>query len=198
MREGDGNSQPGEQPENTFMWVESARPTLLGHLLARQLAINNSIDPADGIEPVENLGSAVPFPGEIVEERKEKAIEQAKKYQVGTLFWTDGSKLDTGNVGAAITWRDKNRDEWKEMSVFLGKNKEILDADLWAIAMTLEAAKRETRGNFGAPITVFTDSREALTTIQQVSPRISSPFLRDLIYQRALDLKNGGSLVIIR
>lgn len=171
---------------------------MLGHLLARQLAIDNSIDPADGIEPVENLGSAVPFPGEIVKERKEKAIEQAKKYQVGTFFWTDGSKLDTGNVGAAITWRDKNREEWKEMSVFLGKNKEILDAELWAIAMALEAAKRETRGNFRAPLTVFTDSREALTTIQQVSPRISSPFLRDLIYQRALDLKNGGRLVIIR
>lgn len=47
-------------------------------MLARQLALDNSIYPADGIEPVENLGSAVPFRGEIVEERKEKAIEQAK------------------------------------------------------------------------------------------------------------------------
>ena len=110
------------------------------HLLARQLALDNSIYPADGIEPVENLGSAAPFPGEIVIEKKEKAIKQAKKYQVGTVVWTDGSKLDTGNVGAAVTWRDKNLDEWKERSLFLGKNKEILDAELWATAMALEAA----------------------------------------------------------
>ena len=34
MREGDGNSQPGEQPKNTFMWVESVKPALLGQLLA--------------------------------------------------------------------------------------------------------------------------------------------------------------------
>lgn len=77
---------------------------------------------------------------------------------------------------------------------FIRENKEILDAELWALG----AAKRETRGNFKAPITVFTDSREVLTTIQQIYPRISSPFLRDLIYQRTLDLKNIGRLVTIR
>ena len=111
MREGDGNSQLGGQPENTLMWIEIARPALLGHLLARQLARDNSIDPADGIEPVENLGSAPPFPGKIMIEGKEKAIRQAKEYQVGTVFWTDGSKLDTGSVGAAVTWRDKSLDK---------------------------------------------------------------------------------------
>lgn len=77
-----------------------------------------------------------------------------------------------------------------------GKNKEILDAELWAIAIALEAAKKETRGNLRAPITVFKDSREALTTTQQLSPRISSPYLRDLIYQRTLDLKNVGRSVV--
>lgn len=84
------------------------------------------------------------------------------------------------------------------MSVFLGKNKEILDAELWAVAIALEAAKTETRGNLRARITVFTDSREALTTIQQFSPCISSPYLRDLIYQRTLDLKKVGRSVTIR
>lgn len=192
MREEDGNSQPGEQPENTLMWVEDARPTLLGHRLARQLALDNSIDPADGIEPVENSGSAAPFPGEIVVGRKEKAIKQAKRYSVETVFWTDGSRLDTSNVGAAVTWRDENLDKWKKMSVFLGKNKEILDAELCEITMALEVAKKDTKGNFGAPVTVFTDSREAIATIQQISPCISSPFLRDLIYQRTLDLRNIG------
>lgn len=142
-------------PKILLCGLESARPALLGHLLARQLALDNSIDPANAIEPVENLGSAAPFPGEIVIERKEKAIEQAKEYQVGTVFWADGSKLDTGNVGAVATWRDNDIAEWKERGVFLGKSKKILDAELWAIAIAFEAAKRETRSNFGAPRTVF-------------------------------------------
>ena len=175
MREGDGSSQPGEQPENTLMWVENARPTLLGHLLARQLALDHSIDPADGVEPVENSGTTAPFPGDVIIEGKEKAIGQAKKYQVGTVLWTDGSKLNTENVGAAVTWRDKSLNKWRETSLFLRKNKEILNAELRAIAIALEVAKRETGGNFGAPITVFTDSREALTTIQQSFPCNSSP-----------------------
>ena len=116
---------------------------------------------------------------------------------MGMVLWTDGSRLDTGNVGAAVILRDKSLNKWRETSVFLGKNKEILDAELWAIAIALEAATRETGVNFGAPITVFTDSREALATIQQSFPRTGSPYLRGLIYQRALDLKNNGRSVPI-
>lgn len=78
MGEGDGNSQPGEQPDNTLMWIESAKPPLLGHRLARQLALDNSIDPAEGIELVENSGAATPFPGEIVIETKERRLNRQK------------------------------------------------------------------------------------------------------------------------
>lgn len=77
---------------------------------------------------------------------------------------------------------DKSLNKWRETSLFLGKNKKILDAELWAIFIALEAAKRETGGNFSAPITVFTDSREALATSQQSFPRTGSPYLRGLIY----------------
>ena len=84
------------------------------------------------------------------------------------------------------------------MSIFLGKNKEILDAELWAISMALEVAKGEIKRSSGDPITLFTDSRVALVTLQQISPCIGSPFLRYLIHQRTLDLKNAGHLVTIR
>lgn len=77
------------------------------------------------------------------------------------VLWIDGSKLDTGNVGAEIMWRDKslkNLNRWRKTSVFMGKRKEILDAELWAIAIALEAAKRERRCNPNVPIKVFIDS----------------------------------------
>ena len=64
--------------------------------------------------------------------------------------------------------------------------------------MALETAKKETRQNLGAPITVFTDSREALATLQQIPLRSSSPFLRDLICQTTLDWKDAVHLVTIR
>lgn len=80
----------------------------------------------------------------------------------------------------------------------MGKNKEILDAELWAIAIALEVAELEIGSNCSAPIKVSTDSREALTIIQQSFPRTSSPYLKSLIYQRALGLKNNGRSVAVR
>lgn len=111
---------------------------------------------------MESFGPAAPFPGDVIIEGKENANwTSKKKYQVGIVLWTDGSRLDTGNVGAAVIWRDKSLNKRRETSLFLRENKKILDAELWAISIALEAAKRETGGNFSAPITVFTDSREA-------------------------------------
>lgn len=57
------------------MWVKSAKPALLDHSLAWQLVFNNSINFIDRIEPVENFGFTILFPGEIMIEKKEKAIE---------------------------------------------------------------------------------------------------------------------------
>ena len=70
-------------------------------------------------------------------------------------MWTDGSKLDQRNTGVAICWKSRNLDQWKEKSYFLRKNKEILDAELWAIWKTLEIALKETTNTRGIPVTVF-------------------------------------------
>ena len=45
---------------------------------------------------------------------------------MGTVLWTDGSMLDTVNIGAAVTWRDKSPNKWRETSLFLGKSKRYL------------------------------------------------------------------------
>lgn len=48
------------------------------------------------------------------------------------------------------------------------------------------------------PVTVFTDSQKALIDIQKFSSCTFSTYLRDLIYQNALDLKNNGRSVTIQ
>lgn len=70
LRDGDKSSQPGEQPENTLMWAESVKPKLFGHLLAQQVASNNAIDPADGVEPVRSLGPNAGFYDIIIKKKK--------------------------------------------------------------------------------------------------------------------------------
>ena len=72
-------------------------------------------------------------------------------------MWTDGSKLDhgIGRVRAAICWKEKTLDSWKENNVFLDRNKEILDAELWAILKALDIAAKETQNMENAPVTIF-------------------------------------------
>lgn len=66
-------------------------------------------------------------------------LEDARRNQPGLFLWTDGSKLDQGQAAAdAVCWEDKVTGWWKEKSVFLGKNKEIVDADLCAILEALD------------------------------------------------------------
>ena len=84
---GDESSQPGEQPEDTLMWVENSKPRLFGHLLAQKIASSHSIDPADGIEPVESFAPSSNFGGKVIIEEKKKAVEEAKKHRPGIVIF---------------------------------------------------------------------------------------------------------------
>ena len=92
LREGDENSQPGEQPEDTLMWVESAKRKVFGHLLAQQLVSNNAIDRVDGIKPVQDLGLNTGFGGIVIKEKK-KAVEEGKKHGTGHVFEHDHKSI---------------------------------------------------------------------------------------------------------
>lgn len=146
-------------------------------MLAQQVASNHAIDPADGAEPVQSFGPDVRGCVNVIIEGKKKALEEAKKYRAGYVFWVDGSKLSRGNAGAAMCWKGKERDGWKNSSIFLGKNKEIIDAELWAIAIGLGTAEKVILYSHQTAITIFSDSREALTTLCQLSSRTRTPYL---------------------
>lgn len=57
LRKGDGNFQPDELPENYLLWTQNAQPKLYGQWQAWQIAINQAIDPAEGVEPVDTMKS---------------------------------------------------------------------------------------------------------------------------------------------
>ena len=92
--------------------------------------VNHSIDPADWAEPVEKRNPELWFHGEIIIKFRKQELEEARKYPSGLAMWTDAFKLNQKNAGTAVCWKDKVIDRWKEKSIFLEKNKEILDAEL--------------------------------------------------------------------
>ncbi len=82
--------------------------------------------------------------------------------------------------------------------MFLGKNKESLDIELWAISEVLDTAMRETTTANNTPITIFCDSQKAFTAIRQPLSQKENRFLRGQIYYKAENLMRDGHMIVCR
>ena len=73
------------------------------------------------------------FQGEVRVECKEEALRVAQEWtdQERTV-WADGSKLEGGEVGAAWAWWQEGK--WRGEGTFLGTNKEVFDAEVYAFS----------------------------------------------------------------
>ena len=99
------------------------------------------------------------FQGEVFVDSKEDALRVAQEWadQERTV-WTDGSRLDNGRVGAAWAWQHNG--EWKEDGIFLGTNKEVFDAEVYAICEVVNLLDR--REEKEQSYVVFSDSQAAI------------------------------------
>ncbi len=191
LREGDKGFRPEELPENTLMWTQNVRTRLYGQWLAWQITIDHSIVPAEGVEPVTKLTFHSSLKPDIIVKGKREAIEEAKKDKAGLVLCTDGSKLDQGHAAAAVCWEDKPAGEWKEKSIFLGKNKEILDAELCAILEALDIVKKIANAK-NTPVIILCDSQKALGAIALPFTSQKDRFLIGLVYQKTEELQHSG------
>jgi len=62
---------------------------------------------------------------------KKEALRFAETREEGLIFWTNGSRLENEQVGSVAVW--KKGPEWKEHNSYLGKKKEMFDAEINAI-----------------------------------------------------------------
>ncbi len=81
------------------------------------------------MEPVEKIESHCLFKANVIIKCKKETIEEARKDRTGLVLWTNRLKLDQSHGAATLCWKEKKTGKWKEKSIFLGKNKEILDAE---------------------------------------------------------------------
>ena len=75
----------------------------------------------------------------------------------------DGSRFDTGGVGAACTWKREDG-SWTGRRFHLGTNKEVFDAEGFAIFQVLKIF--EERPGVGHRFTIFADSQAAIQRIR--------------------------------
>ena len=100
---------------------------------------------------------------EAIVDKKDEALRTAKEWSShqGTI-WTDGSRLENGAVGAALAFKEEDR--WVRRGTYLGKNKEVFDAEVFAILQALNLLSG--RDEQGQRYTVFSDSQAAIARAQ--------------------------------
>ena len=105
----------------------------------------------------------VPFQGRVFVERKEDALRTAHEWQdLSGTVWTDGSKLESGRVGAAVAFWERGR--WARRGTYLGTKKEVSDAEVFTILPAVRLLSE--RDEAGQSYTIFSDSQAAIARIQ--------------------------------
>ena len=96
-------------------------------------------------------------------EKKEEALRTAKEWSRPDTVWTDGSRQEDGAVGAACVWRSPEGG-WTGRRFQLGKNKEVFDAEVFAVWQALRAL--EQRNERDREYTIFVDSTSDITRVR--------------------------------
>ena len=63
------------------------------------------------------------FPGQVFIDEEGLELETARSWRSRDAIWTDGSRFDSGEVGAACVW--KRGESWTGGRFHLGNNKEV-------------------------------------------------------------------------
>ena len=204
FRDGDVHAQPGEIESGDWDWQTDLKTKRLGQRLANSLAKGTKIDTSYGCEYTQ-IVQLTKFPGEVeIADSREKAKDISMSHRVienEMTYWTDGSKLENQRAGAGITWI-KGNGKWESRKVYLGKNKEIFDAELYAIDQALDIALRggRGRGRLTSPkmreilerttnVHICTDSKAAIGRITHLRPG-PGQWLACRIHRRAQELKD--------
>lgn len=149
FRRGDAHAQPQEIESTDWKWLNDKKVRKLGQRLANSLTNGTDLDTSYGIENTEYISPAE-FQGQmLVPKNAEIAKEDALKHldsENEMSFWTDGSKLDSQRTGAGIAWKQRI-DQWGYRKAYLGKDKEVFDAELYAVDQALDTLFGE--GNHG-------------------------------------------------
>ena len=93
------------------------------------------------------------------------ALQTAGSWTQRDTIWTDESRLDSGNVGAACVW--KTTSGWTSRRFHLGGNKEVFDAEVYAILQALSII--DQRQESSHRYTIFVDSTSAIDRIRSDS-----------------------------
>jgi ribonuclease HI len=149
-------------------------------------------DPSAGFEEVVEVHPST-FPGIIAVSSLSEATEAAEGCIPGLVLWSDGSRLEDGQVRAGIAWQTPEG-AWHTKQIPLGRSKEVFDAELVGAVEALVLAHRlKDEG----PVTVLLDSQPAIARLGHTSPGPGQA-LAQQAHEAARQLNQQGRTVTIQ
>jgi ribonuclease HI len=126
------------------------------------------------VEATRMLWTRSSLKGRVVIEDAEAAQSSAETWapNKGIAIFTDGSKLEDGWTGCAAVWKGPDGC-WQGRKLFMGRNKEVFHAELYAIWVGLMSARKhqdEWEAVGPKSLTIFTDAQAALKRIRNDDP----------------------------
>ena len=103
---------------------------------------------------------------ELIQEEEEEARKEAGKPRPGITMITEGSRLEDGAAGYAVTWR--RVESWVGIQTHMGYNQEAYDEQCAALVHALETAARRTITL--EQTTIFTDAQAAIKRMASEEP----------------------------
>ena len=167
------------------IWLDSA-PTLQEN---RRRGIGKT---RQAVEP-QVLSESKTFPGLCEIAPEAQAFETAREWRAQGTIWTDGSRFDDGKVGAACAWQTE--DGWTGRLFHLGNNKEVFDAEIFAIYQALKVF--ETREQTGRKYAVFSDSQAAIRRAATDTVRPGQQWARAIMEVADRVIARGNEISII-
>jgi len=94
--------------------------------------------------------------GEVINQDEEQALREAKLERKGLVLWTVGARKEDEWVGCAVVWKEDGR--WKKRRTRLGRQKEVFDAEMYAMSEAMKVADEMADKKEVTWVTVVTDS----------------------------------------
>jgi ribonuclease HI len=113
------------------------------------------------------------------------------------IYYTDGSKLQDEATGAGF-YRISNlpRTETASKSWFLGRNMEIMDAEIFAIAESVKDAELTARNHPSIRhVWIFTDSQAAIKRLPDLDPKPGQSLVH-VVHQSVLKLEKKFGVAV--
>jgi hypothetical protein len=131
---------------------------------------NGVLEPGRGVEPSSIL-ERQELQAEIIIADKDSAIAICTAWGDSTTWpiYSDGSR-DAGHVGTGVAWKTGEREWKKKKKVYLGTNKEVIDAELYGILEAVKVARKKSRRQTFRRATVFVDAQSTLHRIKNNVP----------------------------